>query len=453
MKQRKDTGHDKGWLQRVAEQSWEPELLISGLAIYATIQLPEFVKDFYQYYKYNLQLDTGFIDELMPMLVVGVTLTALKVLSFAFIFHFVVRAFWVGLIGLRSVFDDGIRYYKLEYSKLFRSEMRKRLGSDDSFLLGADRLASMIFSVAFLFVFYMFGVGLLYLVFFLMMNGVKLIVSEEVFDLYSTIILVIAGVFLVAVSVFSLILNMKKYREQEKYARLHFKLSWYVGQVFYPVIFKPIMYLILTFRSNTPKQKNQIQSIAFFIFFMAIFMGSIFELMQVNLIQPRDYYVARSGENTFDPQNYESEFQGDLFEKPAIHSPYVNTDEYVSLFIPYSKMLDRKLGSFCEEATPADSLSRYERRKMSNQQNIDCAGRFFTITLNKEDTLNTDFLFYDHSRTGQAGFRSMLRLPDTLNNGKHLLGIRRPVLDEADAKRDSTGRLLSYEDEIPFWIE
>jgi hypothetical protein len=448
-----DKGHDKSWLQRVAEQSWEPELLISGLAIYATIQLPEYVREFYQYYRYNLQLDTGFIDELMPMLVVGVMLTALKVLSFAFIFHFIVRAFWVGLMGLRSVFSDGIQYDKLEFSELYRSEMKKRLGSQDSFLLATDRLASLIFSIAFLFVLYMFGVGVVYLVFFLLMNGVKLMVSEEVFDLYSTIILITAGLTLLSISLASLILNMKKYREQEKYARFHFKLSWYAGGIFYPFVYKPVQYLVLTFMSNFPKKKNHIYGALFFVAFMALFMGSTFELMEVNLVQPRDFYIARSSANTFDPENYESEFSGDFFEKPSISSPNLKKGEYLSLFIPYSKMLDRKLGSFCEEAAPPDSLSRYERRKMTNNQNIGCADRFFTITLNEIDTLQSDFMFYDHSRTGQAGYKSMLMLSDTLDVGKHILGVYRPVLNETDAKRDSTGRLLSYEDEIPFWIE
>jgi hypothetical protein len=36
-----DEKQGKGWLKRVAEQSWEPELLISGLAIFATLQLPD----------------------------------------------------------------------------------------------------------------------------------------------------------------------------------------------------------------------------------------------------------------------------------------------------------------------------------------------------------------------------------------------------------------------------
>ncbi|GAB5409617.1 MAG: hypothetical protein BalsKO_19820 [Balneolaceae bacterium] len=451
-KKTEEKGHNRSWLQRVAEQSWEPELLISGLAIFATIKIPQYVLDFYQYYRFNLQLDTGFIDELMPMLVVGVTLTALKVLSFAFIFHFVVRAFWVGLMGLRSVFTEGIQYEKLEYSELYRSEMRQRIGTQDSFLLAADRLASLIFSTAFLFVLYMVGVGFLYSVFFLLMNGVKLMVSEEVFDLYSTIILISAGVLLLSVSVISMVFNMKKYREQEKFARLHFMLTWYIGLLFYPFIYKPIQFLVLSFASNIPKKKNQIYGMVFFAIFMAIFMSSTFDLMNVKLVQTRDFYTARASASTIIPENYDSEFEGLYFERPVISSPYVKKGAYFSLYIPYSKMLDRKLGQYCEEASPADSLSRYERRKMTNQQNIECANQFFTVTVNHLDTLESDFLFYNHNRTDQAGFRSMFMLSDTMNIGKYELGVYRPVLDEADAERDSLGRLLEYEAEIPFWI-
>lgn len=452
-KKLEEKGHGRSWLQRVSEQSWEPELLISGLAIYATIQIPQYVMDFYQYYRYNLQLGTGFIDELMPLLVVGVMLTALKVLNFAFIFHFIVRAFWVGLVGLRSVFSEGIQYDKLEYSKFYRSEMKKRLGNQDSFLLATDRLASVIFSIAFLFVLYMFGVGFLYAVFFLLMNGVKLLVSEEIFDLYSTVILISTAVLLIGVSIVSLVLNMKKFREQEKFARYHFNLSWYASLIFYPFIYKPIQFLILSFASNLPKKKNQIYGMIFFALFMAIFMSSTFELMNVNLVETRDFYSSRSNESTIVAENYESEFDGKFFEKASISSPYLKKGEYFSLFIPYNKMLDRKLEKYCDEAVLADSLNRYERRKLTNRQNIECANRFFSVTINKEDTLESDFLFYNHNRTGQAGFKSIFLLSDTLNSGKHELGVYRPALDEADAERDSLGRLLTYEEEIPFWIQ
>jgi cadmium resistance protein CadD (predicted permease) len=236
--------HDKSWLQRVAEQSWEPELLISGLAIFATLNLPEYVWKFYEYYTYNLQLDNGFIDDLIPILVVGVTLTALQVLSFAFIFHFIVRAFWVGLMGLTSVYQDGIKYEELKFSDYYKKEMKRVIGDKDSFLLNTDKLASVIFSVAFLFVLYLFGVMVIYIVFFLMVNGVKLIVSPEVFGLYSKILLIVAGVVLGTVSIASLVLNMERFRTKDKYAKLHFMLSWNFSKVFYPFIYKPIQYLM-----------------------------------------------------------------------------------------------------------------------------------------------------------------------------------------------------------------
>lgn len=159
--------HNSSWLQRVAEQSWEPELLISGLAVFATSQLPAYVRELFQYYQFNFQVDVGIIDELLPFLAVSVFLTALQVLSFAFIFHFVIRAFWVGLMGLNSVFPNGINYDKLENSELYKNEIKRRLGDKDSFILATDRLASLVFSVAFLLVCYMFGTGVIYFFTFL----------------------------------------------------------------------------------------------------------------------------------------------------------------------------------------------------------------------------------------------------------------------------------------------
>ncbi len=115
--------------------------------------------------------------------------------------------------------------------------------------------------------------------------------------------------------------------------------------------------------------------------------------------------------------------------------------------------MDTKLGKFCDDFSPADSLSRYERRKQTSSYNLDCTNRFFTIVLSEDDTLESDFLFYNHPKNDQAGLQGYFRLPDSISTGKQVLGVYRPAVDEADAKRDSTGRLKSYEAEIPFWIE
>ncbi|MCR9132552.1 MAG: hypothetical protein NXI08_08260 [bacterium] len=445
--------HNKSWLQKVAEQSWEPELLISGLAIYATLNLPQYVWKFYDYYTYNLQAGSGFIDELIPILVVGVLLTGLQALSFAFIFHFVVRAFWVGLMGLTSVYRDGIKYDDLQYSEYYRQEMKKRIGDKDSFLLAADKLASLIFSVASLFVLYLIGVMIIYVIFFLLMNGVKLMVSEETFDLYSTIILIVAGVFLFGIATLSIVLNAEKFRTQEKYAKLHFLITWHFSNLFYPFINKPIQFINLTFLSNQNMKKVSYYGAAYFAVFMVIFMYNTFQLMRVDLFEPRDFYSQRSTAATLDATNYESEFEGAYFDSPIIASPTIKRGDLLSVYIPYSKMMDKKLGLYCTEFSASDSLSRYERRKQRNEHNIECANAFFSVVINQEDTLDSDFLFYNHPKTNQAGFKGYYALSDSLNSGRNTVGIYRQAVDEADARRDSTGRLKNYEAEIPFWVE
>lgn len=100
-----------------------------------------------------------------------------------------------------------------------------------------------------------------------------------------------------------------------------------------------------------------------------------------------------------------------------------------------------------------DSLNRYERRKQRNEHNIECANAFFSVVINEEDTLDSDFLFYNHPKTNQAGFKGYYALSDTLNRGRNTVGIYRQAVDEADTRRDSTGRLKTYEAEIPFWVE
>ncbi len=444
---------DISWLQRISEQSWEPELLISGLAVYATLQLPKLVHKFYQYYQFNFQADTGVIDELLPLMVVAVFLMALQVLSMAFIFHFVVRAFWVGLVGLNSVFKNGINYDKLEYSEIYKSEMKKRIGNNDNFLLATDRLASLVFSQAFLFVFYMIGIGFLYLVFFLFINVVKLMVSEEVFDLYSKIIMSISFIAIIGVAVISVVLNLKRFRNIERYAKLHFKLNWYVGNFFYPYLLKPIQYLVFMFMSNIPTKKFQKSSIIIMICFMGLMMKNTFDLMETNIIESRDFYSERSSVNTYDSNNYESEFEGEMISDPIIEKPIVKSSDYISMFIPYSKMLDIKLNAFCNVEEPVETLNRYEKRKELNGSNIECINRFFTFMVNEKDTLPSDLLFTKHTKTDQKGYRTFLQLPDSLPIGKNLLSIKRHMLDEEDAKRDSLGRGLTFEAEIPFWVQ
>lgn len=448
-----EQGHNRSWLKRVAEQSWEPELLISGLAIFATSQLPEVLRNAYHFYEYNLQTDVNFIDAGLPVTIISAFITAVELLYFAFILHFSVRAFWVGLIGLNSVFTNGIQFEKLEYSKIYQEEVKKRIGSSESFLISVDKLASVVFSVAFTFVLLLIGVGVAYTVFFLLMNGVKIVLSDENFEIYSKVIFTIMGVLLSSIVIASLVLNLKRFRENEKIARIHFTISWYSSFIILPFMIKPIQFLMLTFMSNIPMKRYYTFMSLFFVLFMGMLMNTTLKLQVGQIFNSRTYYATTSEASTFNQSEYETTFDGEIVRLPMISSQFVERGKYLSLFIPYSKMLDFKLEQFCEVDEPDEELERFEIRRMLNEGRIACANNFFSISIENELTFETDLLFGDHSITRQNGYYSNLMIPDSLEIGKYELQIRRPVIDDDDMEIDSLGRRLSFESNIPFWIQ
>ena len=69
-------------------------------------------------------------------------------LGFCFALHLLIRAYWAGLIGLRTVYPDGIRWDKTPgVGPLTQQYYRDRLPDLDSAIAGADRLASSLFAV------------------------------------------------------------------------------------------------------------------------------------------------------------------------------------------------------------------------------------------------------------------------------------------------------------------
>ena len=442
-----------GWLERVAEQSWEPELLISGLAIFATSQLPDFIMKGWYYYDFNLKVSDSFIDEMIPILITSAAISAIEILYFAFIIHFVIRAFWVGMIGLNSVFPKGIQYQKLETSEYYKVEMEKRLGSSKDFLLATDKAASVIFSIAFSIVMLLTSIGLLYLIFFLLMNITKLLMSASVFEVYTTVMLALLILFFLAMGVIGLVLNMKKYRENPKTAELHFKFTWFGSHLVYPLFVKPINHLILIFISNIPLKKYHTVNAIFMVTFFGMLIFRMLSVMDVQLFNSRDYYVEYSNVAVLNTDRYLESFTGEYVREPMLDEKVIKSGSFLGLYIPYSKLLDTKLSAICEYEEPADSLYRFERRAMLNQSRIECANQFYSFSINDSLSLPSNLLFSDHPKTGQNGYYSKFEVSDTLSAGMYMFNIRQGITNEIEARRDSINRPKEYDFDIPFWIE
>jgi hypothetical protein len=130
--------------ERLRERTDELELLISGLALFALLALPGWMWERFE-----------ALFARMPVEVVAAVMVLLPILSgisylmaMLFLAHLAVRAHWVGLIGLKSVFPGGVRWDRLEgVGPITLARMRARLPDLDRGIARADSIASTLFSL------------------------------------------------------------------------------------------------------------------------------------------------------------------------------------------------------------------------------------------------------------------------------------------------------------------
>ncbi len=129
--------------ERLRERTDELELLISGLCLFGLLAVPGWLVDIYAEYYARL-----------PVLLLAATATAVPLLTAiatalaaCLILHLVVRAYWVGLIGLRAAFAGGIDWNSPSIGPVQRERLSRRLPDLDDAIARADRWASMVFAV------------------------------------------------------------------------------------------------------------------------------------------------------------------------------------------------------------------------------------------------------------------------------------------------------------------
>ena len=133
------------WLEKLQQESWQLELLISGLALFGIWESQNVLA----------QLDY-YIDVFAPSNIISF----LRVFQLLFwsswaiflinlLIHIILRGFWIGAIGLRYVSGD-IDFDELNYSDKFKNYYKKRIGSFDEYIERIERLSSVIFSFTFL---------------------------------------------------------------------------------------------------------------------------------------------------------------------------------------------------------------------------------------------------------------------------------------------------------------
>ncbi|OJJ23242.1 hypothetical protein BKI52_02490 [marine bacterium AO1-C] len=439
--------HDGQWVKDVARQSWEPELLISGAAAYASLSLPDLFKSVFSTYRLDFMIGSSLLDLYFPALIYSVFASIGQILILTFFLHFSMRAFWVGMVGLLSVYPQGIRFNEIKYVNSYGKEFLKRkLTSVEEFIIRLDKWCSVLFSIAFIIVLVMLGVAFMYAIFFLVVAVGKLLVPSSLTESYE--IIVSSVIVAIAILISLTVLVLKQLKSNPNAERWSFMLNYRMTQAIFPLLNKVTPYLMYTFYSNHSRRSLMISS---------SLIGGVFAVLLVNnsnsgygragVFETRSYFSEGSSEHLLHSDYYENlRSPQQPVEGLTIQSDIVK-EPFLKLFIAYPKRLDYRLDKFCKPITLDAKIAPPVKRAKQDAHYLACFEEFYQVYINKELVDKPNFMFLEHPASKTKGIIAYIPIDHLISGSKNLLQIKTKIPNPLIKKKQRT----AYDYSLPFW--
>ena len=129
-------------LARVAP-TWEVELLISGVAVFAMLQLPGWLDD----RMFALEPRVGSDWRAVLLLFYIYSKSTAVVLAVTFALHLLLRAQWIALVGMDSVYPQGVQLDRLQMGPIQRAIEEASPETTADAIERADNRASVLFAI------------------------------------------------------------------------------------------------------------------------------------------------------------------------------------------------------------------------------------------------------------------------------------------------------------------
>lgn len=419
--------------ERLRERTDELELLVSGLTVFALFSAPDLILSLWQ--RSQAHLDGVLRDVVLLGCQFGVGLC--YALAFAFLFHIVVRAYWIGLIGLKSVFPNGIRWEQTRsLGPLAREYFRKRLPDLDSAIDGADRVASVVFAVAGLVAITTAWIAVLITV---LIGATSLAIAAlGLPDRWASWLALCFGLGISLLSIVNWLLDTRlstKYpalRERPRFRRWLLR-SIRISNAFLPQ--RLILPVQLTLQSNWHHRR--------FIVLLALVFGTVPLIGSMSLIVRQqfaplggyDFLVAADVQAGMRSAHYENLRGADdaSLTVPMIPSDRV-AEAWLRLFLPHLPGRDNTvLAARCGGAS-VEAAAR-----------VACAAGLWQVRLGDREVGTDAFVVTERRDLGLRGFLAYLPM-DGLAPGRHDLEVTwNPQGPETGERRRRVYR-------IPFWL-
>lgn len=226
------------WLEKLQQESWQLELLISGFAIFGIYSARTLITDFYFFRENEYFGEIGVIIGLVGY----IFKTGWLIFFLNLIIHVILRGLWIGAIGLRYVSQE-IDYDSLGYSEIFTSFLKKKVGTYDDFIERLEKICSVLFAFTFL-LFLLFTSLMIFILqtFLFVLIGTKLDPGNSY--LMGMLSLVATFYFLLGCLVCIDLVTLGGFKKiKEKHiSGLYFYLYRYFSFVTFSFLYRPLLY-------------------------------------------------------------------------------------------------------------------------------------------------------------------------------------------------------------------
>lgn len=287
------------WLEKLQQESWQLELLISGLALFGIWESKSVLYRIEYYVAVN---SISEIDDIAGLFT-SLLWASWYIFLLNLLIHIIIRGFWIGAIGLRYVSGD-IDYQDLNYSERFTTFFKKRTGSFDEYIERLEKISSVLFSFTFL-LFFMLLSFVLYIVVWIIIFSI----IDYLFPLQSGVTPVIhiaVGVlywligFIVLIDFFTL--GAFKKISEKSISGFYFYIYRFYSAVSLSFIYRP---LLLNFIDNKYTRRLFFLSIPYSIIFIGLTTLGVNKFIYFPSFEERSLFHSEMVEETINWRYYD----------------------------------------------------------------------------------------------------------------------------------------------------
>jgi len=428
----------KAWLDKLQQESWQLELIISGFSVYGLSQAFDPLELYY-----NISSNEG-----NTIISIGIVLMLFSchILMTSLLLHVVLRGLWIGALGLRYVSGD-IDYKKLNYRPKFDRYIRRKTGSFDKYISKLEDYCSILFATSFLLIFYMLSI-------FISIGSIVAISILMIKDHQNSnkiiFVLGIGALFFVLIGMFLTFIDFvtQGYLKKNKWlAKIYFPFYWVFNYLTLSFLYRPLVHNFLDNRFGKRLHFSLIP-----LYFIAATLAS-YQHNRSNYLNTNDdsnQYIANI--NNYD----ETITKKGMFIKNASIPSKIITTNYLPVFIEYNEDIEDAIFNFNKTLKP-----QYDKRGLKSGlnfsfnevvkiKNMDSLKTEYLKTLTKIYSFKIDSIdfnqpefIYTRHNNNQEGFETVLPLKN-LTEGKHSLDIFR--IEKQDSI-NTKNKIVT----IPFW--